>query len=237
MARALQVGVAVGFGHIRLVRAAATTPGASIARRLPGPILSRSVRHSSSFVRSHAPPASPSPSFPGEPDGPRVLTAIPGPKSQQLIGEMGQMQEARTVHFHADYAASRGNYIQDADGNSLLDVFCSISSMPIGYNHPALLAAAKSDQWTTALINRPALGIAPDAHWPAMLRDIFLAVAPKALHMVTTLMCGSGQRTRGRDGREAHANRIMHSNSPLCSSLSDWLPLVSSVVSARVRTR
>lgn len=56
---------------------------------------------------------------------------------------MGELQEARTTHFFADYAKSRGNYIVDADGNTLLDMFCQISSMPIGYQHPALIEAAK----------------------------------------------------------------------------------------------
>lgn len=63
--------------------------------------------------------------------------------------------------------------------------------MPLGYNHPALIEAAKSDAWTSALINRPALGIAPDVSWPSTLRDVFMSVAPKGLNQITTLMCGS----------------------------------------------
>jgi 4-aminobutyrate aminotransferase/(S)-3-amino-2-methylpropionate transaminase len=124
-------------------------------------------------------PSTPTPAFPGEPSAPSTVTAVPGPKSESLIAEMGQRQEERTVHFIADYHKSIGNYLVDADDNVLLDVFCQISSMPLGYNHPDLLKAAKSDEWAQALVNRPALGIAPDVTWPKLLNDVFMSVAPK----------------------------------------------------------
>lgn len=128
---------------------------------------------------------------PGEPEKPLVQTAVPGPKSQQLAQEHGQHQDPRTSHFFADYERSKGNYIVDADGNTFLDVFCQISSIPIGYNHPSLVKAAKSDEWTSVLINRPALGNLPPVQWPQLLRDSFLAVAPPGLNQVFTVMCGS----------------------------------------------
>ncbi len=106
---------------------------------------------------------------------------------------------------------SKGNYVVDADGNTLLDMYGQISSIPLGYNHPALIEAAKSDRWTQALINRPALGIKPPVIWPDLLKSSFMQVAPPGislikgycillfsfvsfiigLHQVFTAMCGS----------------------------------------------
>ena len=42
------------------------------------------------------------------------------------------LQESRTVMFFTDLSKSQGNYVVDADGNVLLDVFTSISSLPLG---------------------------------------------------------------------------------------------------------
>ena len=57
---------------------------------------------------------------------------------------MNSIQDARATHFFSDMSKSVGNYVVDADGNALLDVFCQISSIALGYNHPKLIALAKS---------------------------------------------------------------------------------------------
>ena len=40
-------------------------------------------------------------------------------------------------------------------------------------------------------MNRPALGILPTSDWPQLIRDSFMAVAPKGLDQVFTMMCGT----------------------------------------------
>jgi 4-aminobutyrate aminotransferase/(S)-3-amino-2-methylpropionate transaminase len=67
-----------------------------------------------------------------------LKTAIPGPKSIANLAKLGAFSDARPARFVSDGRASIGNYLADADGNLLLDVFAQISSIPLGYNHPKL---------------------------------------------------------------------------------------------------
>ena len=106
--------------------------------------------------------STPCPPFPDEPSGPEMKTAVPGPESKRLHAELDARtvscggiragagsqraatrasaagaharagQDARSVHFFFDAAKSRGNYIVDADGNRMLDLFTHISSLPLG---------------------------------------------------------------------------------------------------------
>ena len=36
------------------------------------------------------------------------------------------------LHFFVDYEKSQGNYIVDADGNVMLDIFNQIAALPLG---------------------------------------------------------------------------------------------------------
>lgn len=137
-------------------------------------------------------PTTPSPSFPNEYTSAQIVTdSIPGPKSKELISKMRQIQNSTTVNFFADYDASRGNYLVDVDGNRYLDVFGQIASLPIGYNHPAILDAMTNKENLSLLAQRPCLGMFPPADWLDRIENTLERVKPKGLEEVMTLMCGS----------------------------------------------
>jgi len=126
-----------------------------------------------------------------EPATPAVLTSIPGPRSKAMMTELSQIQSMASIQFFVDYKASIGNYIVDVDGNKMLDVFTNISSIPLGYNHPALLEAASTEDMVTSLVNRPALGVYPGEDWGKKLRSVLMSVAPRGSDNIITMMCGT----------------------------------------------
>ncbi|KAI0603167.1 aminotransferase class-III-domain-containing protein [Biscogniauxia sp. FL1348] len=175
--------------------------------------------------------------FAGEPEGPVTKTDIPGPKSQEAIAKLDKVFDTRSLNMLADYTKSFGNYIVDPDGNALLDVYAQIASIPVGYNNPGLVKAAKSPEMINALINRPALGNFPSHDWAEILETGILKVAPKGLNQVFTAMAGSDanetaykaafmwrrQRERGGpsvDFTEEEMESAMRNQSPGASQLS-----------------
>jgi len=102
-----------------------------------------------------------------------------------------------TVTFFADYANSLGNYLKDVDGNTYLDCFMQIASIPLGYNHPAILDALRNEQNICAMANRPALGWFPSEDWVTRIKNSMLAVAPPGLNQVFPMMCGTCSNENG----------------------------------------
>ncbi|XP_046355036.2 4-aminobutyrate aminotransferase, mitochondrial-like isoform X1 [Haliotis rufescens] len=126
-----------------------------------------------------------------EPSAPMVKTAIPGPRSKELLRDLESIQNSEAVQFFVDYDRSHGNYITDADDNVLLDLYTQIASIPIGYNHPNLMAVMQKPENLGHFINRPALGVFPPKNWAEKLRKTLLAVAPPGMSEVQTMACGA----------------------------------------------
>uniref|UniRef100_A0A670YGC3 4-aminobutyrate aminotransferase, mitochondrial n=1 Tax=Pseudonaja textilis TaxID=8673 RepID=A0A670YGC3_PSETE len=118
-------------------------------------------------------------------DGPLMKTEVPGPRSRELMKQLNGIQNAEAVHFFCNYEESRGNYLVDADGNRMLDLYSQISSIPIGKNFWEFL------QGFDTFVNRPALGILPPENFAEKLKESLLSVAPKGLSQVVTMSCGS----------------------------------------------
>lgn len=78
--------------------------------------------------------------IPSEPTHPSVhISSFPGPKAKAASAAIDKIQDSRTHQLVVDYEASRGNYIVDADGNVMLDVFAQIASIALGYNVPEMM--------------------------------------------------------------------------------------------------
>lgn len=120
-----------------------------------------------------------------------MVTEVPGPKSKELMKELSNVQNSGAVQFFVDYEKSFGNYLVDVDGNSMLDLFTQIASIPIGYNHPSLIDAIKKEENLYAFVNRPALGVFPPSDWVKRLQASLIAVAPPGLREVQTMACGA----------------------------------------------
>ncbi|KAE8243272.1 hypothetical protein A4X06_0g6433 [Tilletia controversa] len=162
-------------------------------------MLSR-AKQTSLCVRSLATHAAPSPSiplktkssfFPSEPTAPSLSTSVPGPRSKELSAEIDTFSSTLAHTFVVDYEKCDGNYIVDADGNKMLDVFAQIASIGIGYNNPSLMALAKTDEFARAAMNRPALGSYPPTTWAQWVESSLGQVRPKGVNDIFTAMCGS----------------------------------------------
>ncbi|VEU22849.1 DEKNAAC103925 [Brettanomyces naardenensis] len=129
--------------------------------------------------------------FPDEPKAPHMITPCPGPASKAKLAELSTAFDTKAAFFIADFYNSLGNYICDADGNLLLDAYCQISSIALGYNNPELLKAAQTKEMATALVNRPALACFPSSDYYEILKEGLLSVAPEGLDRVCTAHTGS----------------------------------------------
>ncbi|WP_437622631.1 aminotransferase class III-fold pyridoxal phosphate-dependent enzyme [Sorangium sp. So ce1151] len=131
------------------------------------------------------------PPIPGEPERAAMRTAIPGPASEALRARHHRYQDARPIHFYQDARKSLGNYMVDVDGNVLLDVYGHIAAVPIGYNHPDLLAAWRSGRFDWCAGYRSALGVAPAPEWVDLVEKTLMRVAPKGHSHVFTFTTGA----------------------------------------------
>ena len=170
-----------------------------------------------------------------EPKKPSVLTEIPGPKVKAAKEAMGKIQDvgphekmfliagASCKHYGVrnwskrgtktrDYEKSYGNYMVDADGNTFLDVYAQIASIPVRHSWdsadigwiqqpcpdgcravPRVCPSIDESSCSRYVIPQTGLtlGNFPPVDWAQTLKDSFLSVAPPGQTRVYTAMCGS----------------------------------------------
>ena len=93
------------------------------------------------YARRHEPHRNPHRTPLGGPTLPqerRLVTAIPGPRSQELLARKAAAVAAGVGHTVPIQAvAAGGGVVVDADGNSLIDLGSGIAVTSVGNAHPA----------------------------------------------------------------------------------------------------
>lgn len=136
--------------------------------------------------------------YPHEPSRPHMVTSVPGPRSLEFQKQLDGYQNTDAIHFFVDFDKSRGNYVVDVDGNTMLDMFTQIASLPLGYNHPRMIEALTDPSNLSTFINRPALASYPPADFVDRLVKTLMSVAPPGLDHVQTMGCGTCANESGQ---------------------------------------
>lgn len=129
--------------------------------------------------------------IPDEPSSVKLLTAVPGPRGEALRARHAQFQDARSMHVYLESRGCKGNYMMDVDGNVLLDLYGHIAALPLGYNHPDLLAAWKDGRFDWCAGFRPALGVAPPKEWVDVVEGTLMRLAPEGMAQVLAVTTGA----------------------------------------------
>jgi diaminobutyrate-2-oxoglutarate transaminase len=77
-------------------------------------------------------------------DVPSVRTALPGPRSSELLDRQEQRESSvRTYPRRLCIAIRRGSgsYVEDVDGNVFIDFLNGAGALPLGHSHPEIMAA------------------------------------------------------------------------------------------------
>jgi len=124
--------------------------------------------------------------------GPIIESAsFPGPNDQKLRSELDTFYKTAEIQFFVDYDKSHGNYVADVDGNVYLDLYQSIASLALGYNHPAMVEGLMRPENVGWIVNRPALANLPPKEWGDALHSALMSVAPSGMDCVQLMMCGT----------------------------------------------
>jgi 4-aminobutyrate aminotransferase-like enzyme len=66
--------------------------------------------------------------------------------------DMAAYQDASNTLAFFEVGGSKGSFVTDVDGNTLLDM-CSMENLPLGHNHPELLKAIGDASWDASIMN------------------------------------------------------------------------------------
>ena len=113
----------------------------------------------------------------------------------QSMSNLGYSQNDANVHQNAsqiinfvDFSKSKGNYIVDADGNTMLDASANGELNPLGYNHDLHMKAISGAEFDNSIINGFAADQISSANFEELVKETLGSVAPGAVLDGVTLV-------------------------------------------------
>jgi 4-aminobutyrate aminotransferase/(S)-3-amino-2-methylpropionate transaminase len=125
-----------------------------------------------------------------------IVTEIPGPKTRELAARGSFDMQGIYRALVLDDQKSAGVWAVDADGNVLLDLFANFALGALGYNHPAVMAVARSEAFARAAANPTSTPFVTTPAWFDFLEALETKWAPRGMAKV---FCVDG----GGEGVEA----------------------------------
>ncbi|HVY47028.1 MAG TPA: aminotransferase class III-fold pyridoxal phosphate-dependent enzyme [Minicystis sp.] len=118
-----------------------------------------------------------------------MRTEIPGPRSRELMARGAFDMQRGYRLLVVDDVASEGVFLVDADENVYLDLFANFALGALGYNHPALLAVARSDAFARAAANPTSTPFVTTRAWFEAIEAI-KRYAPKGMEAIYCVDAG-----------------------------------------------
>lgn len=99
--------------------------------------------------------------------------------------DVNAYQEASSILAFTDVKGTKGSFVQDIDGNVLLDM-CGTEGLPLGHNHDSLTSLSDNKSWDQYIINSnlDAASVATsDFH--SRVNNVLGSIAPAHLQAIT----------------------------------------------------
>ena len=110
-----------------------------------------------------------------------VVGEIPGPVVRAAMARGRLDLQAGYRALVIDDAKSAGCFVVDLDGNVLLDLFANFALGALGYNHPRLVAAARSDAFVRAAVNPTSTPFVTTPAWLDYMDAVERRFAPRGM--------------------------------------------------------
>lgn len=121
---------------------------------------------------------------------PKILTEIPGPRSQQRAAQGSIDMQSFYRSLVVDTKASQGAILVDVDGNRFLDLFSGFALGALGYNHPRLTRVASSPAFAQAAVNPTSNPFMPSEGWLETIEALGALAAPTGLRRMFCVDAG-----------------------------------------------